>query len=101
MCTDAHKLQGQVHFPSSPRRGGRDNNRISRSNLCGADGVVSKIQQKLLVVTHHPGCAAKVAAQLFLDRAATPPQRGGERALLKSLEQHSVSATTQRRKRKT
>ena len=45
-------------FPSSPRRGGRDTNKISRSLLCGADGVVSKFQQKLLVFTHHRVCAS-------------------------------------------
>jgi hypothetical protein len=47
----------QSLFPSSPRRGGRDINKISRSVLWGADGVVSKFQQKLLV-DHHPVCAS-------------------------------------------
>jgi hypothetical protein len=31
-----------VFFPSSSRRGGRDNNKISRSLVYGADGVVFK-----------------------------------------------------------
>src|SRR5262245_3720049 len=54
---------------------------MAKSTLTGRLVVTtscSKIPQKLLVVTHHPGCAAKDAAQLFLDRAATPPRRGGE-----------------------
>ena len=63
---------------ASSRRGVRDINKISRSVLCGADGVVSKFQQNLFVVDHHPVCAAEDATQLFLDRAATPPRRGGE-----------------------
>ena len=53
-------------FPSSPRRGVRDINKLSRSLLYGADGVVSKFRQNLMVFTNHPGCAAKDAAQLFL-----------------------------------
>src|SRR5215813_9749110 len=34
-------------FPSSPRRGGRDINKISRSLLYGADGVVIKFHRIL------------------------------------------------------
>jgi hypothetical protein len=41
--------------------------------------VVGQFRQKLMVFTHHPVCAAKDATQLFLDRAATPPRRGGEK----------------------
>ena len=33
----------------------------------------------LFVADHHPVCAAKDASQLFLDRAATSPRRGGEK----------------------
>ena len=40
------------------KRGGGDTRKISRSLLCGADGVVTKFQQKLLVFTHHPVCAS-------------------------------------------
>jgi GNAT superfamily N-acetyltransferase len=35
-------------------------------------------QNNLLELDHHPVCAAKDASRLFLDRAATPPRRGGE-----------------------
>src|SRR5215831_15379593 len=35
-------------FPSSPRRGGRDLNKMSRSLLYGADGVVIKFHRILL-----------------------------------------------------
>jgi uncharacterized protein len=41
--------------------------------------VVIKLR-KNCVVEHHPIGAVKDAAQLFFDRAATPPRRGGERA---------------------
>src|SRR5690242_13786982 len=39
--------------------------------------VVSKFQQNLMVFSHHPVCASKVASRL-LYRAAPPPRRGGE-----------------------
>jgi len=34
------------------------------------------------VVIDHPVCGAAVAAQLFIDAAATPPWQGGENAQL-------------------
>src|SRR5215475_1720466 len=85
-----------ANFPSSPRRGGGDHNKISRSLLYGADGVVIKFHRILLNLnTTITGCAlsrlhslrsypsarAKDASRRFLDRAATPPRRprrGGE-----------------------
>ena len=42
------EMQKSVTFPSSPRRGGRDLNKISRSLLYGADGVVIKFHRILL-----------------------------------------------------
>jgi hypothetical protein len=84
---------GGAVFPSSPRRGGRDLNRTSRSLLYGADGVVIKFHKILLSLnTIITGCAlsrlhslrsspsarARDASRRFPDRAATPPQRGGE-----------------------
>src|SRR5215468_3090771 len=76
-------------FPSSPRRGVRDINKLSRSLLYGADGVVSKFRQNLMVFTHHPVCAAKDAAQLFLI-AQTPllGEEGKGAYLLVVLGQH-------------
>src|SRR5215472_5346898 len=65
-------------FPSSPRRGGRDLNKISRSLLSGADGVVMKFRRILLRLNTTPSARAKDASRLFLDCAATPPRRGGE-----------------------
>jgi hypothetical protein len=65
-------------FPLLPEEGWPRHQQISRSLLSGADGVVAKFKQIWLVVDHHPVCAAKDASQLFLDRAATPPPRGGE-----------------------
>jgi hypothetical protein len=69
-------------FPSSSRRGGRDINKLSRSVLSGADGVVTHFLQ----IGHHPVCAAKDAPRLFLNRAATPPRRGGEKLVLNELQ---------------
>jgi hypothetical protein len=53
-----------------------DINKMSRSLYYGADGVVIKFQQNWLVFDHHPVCAAKDAAQLFL--IAQPPLLGEE-----------------------
>src|SRR5262249_42321060 len=44
----------------------------------GADGVVIKFQRNLLRLNTTPSARAKDASRLFLDRAATPPRRGGE-----------------------
>src|SRR5215471_9655231 len=78
-------------YPSSPRRGGRDLNKISRSLLYGAGGVAIKFHRILLSLnTTITGCAlsrlhslrsspsarAKDGSRLF-DRAAAPPRRGG------------------------
>src|SRR5690348_797217 len=65
-------------FPSSARRGGRDLNKISRSLLYGADGVVIKFDRILLRLNTTPSARAKDASRRFLDRADTPPRRGGE-----------------------
>src|SRR5215471_14134843 len=71
-------------FPSSPRRGGRDVNKISRSLLFGADGVVIKFRRILLRLNTTPSARAKDASRRFLDRA-TPPRRGGENSPLRHL----------------
>ena len=42
------RKQRHAIFPSSPRRGGRDINKISRSLLYGADGVVIKFHRMFL-----------------------------------------------------
>jgi hypothetical protein len=55
----------RAFFPSSSRRGGRDINKISRSILYGADGVVIQFQQNLLVFDHHPVCASKGCSAAF------------------------------------
>src|SRR5215831_14893024 len=67
-------------FPSSSRRGVRDLNKILRSILYGADGVVIQFQQNFVVDDHHPVCAAKDATRHLIGRAATPPRRGGEKS---------------------
>src|SRR5262249_4038865 len=72
-------------FPSSPRRGGRDINKISRSLLYGGDGVVIKFHGILLSLNTTPSARAKDASRRFLDRAATPPRRGGETSPLDNL----------------
>src|SRR5215470_12613565 len=79
--------QKQRHaiFPSSPRRGGRDLNKISRSFLCGADGVVIKFHRILLSLNTTPAARAKDASRPYLDRAATPPRGGGENSPLHHL----------------
>src|SRR5215813_8338004 len=59
-------------FPSSPRRGGRDLNKISRSLLYGADGVVIKFDKILLSLDTTPSARAKDALRPDLNRAATP-----------------------------
>src|SRR5262245_217112 len=69
-------------FPSAPRRGGCYIHEISRSLLYGADGVVIKFQTesgRWLITT--PSARANDASRLLIDRAATPPRRGGEKTL--------------------
>src|SRR5262249_26243107 len=51
---------------------------MSRSLLYGADGVVIKFHRILLRLNTTPSARAKDASRRFLDRAATPPRRGGE-----------------------
>src|SRR5215831_8716194 len=72
------ETQRSAIFPSSPRRGGRDLNKISRSLLYEADGVVIKFHRILLRLNTTPSARANDASRRFLDRAATPPRRGGE-----------------------
>ena len=84
--------QRSAIFPSSPRRGGRDLNKISRSLLFGADGVVIKFHRILLRLNTTPSARAKDASRLFLDRAATPPRRGGENGPAPPFEQHPREA---------
>ena len=66
----------RIPIPSSTRRGGRDINKMPRSLLSGADGVVGTA--RLLGISDHPVCRSKVAAQHFFDAAATPPRGGGD-----------------------
>ena len=77
-CGAVAETQSSAIFPSSPRRGGRDLKKISRSLLFGADGVVIKFRRILLRLNTTPSARAKDASQRFFDRAATPPRRGGE-----------------------
>jgi hypothetical protein len=67
-------------FPSSPRRGVCAIKKKLRSILSRADGVVTKHQPIRMVFTHHPGHSIKEAARQFIEVAATPPRRGGERS---------------------
>src|SRR5262249_19019131 len=57
--------KGKNPFPSSPRRGVRDINNLSRSDFSGADGVVTR--QNSLWPHTTPSAL----------RADTPPRRGG------------------------
>src|SRR5437762_12471311 len=52
---------------------------------------VSKCVLKHRLVSDHPVCGASVAAQLFIDAAATPPLQGGECAPLNSSTIHSYA----------
>src|SRR5690349_9801360 len=78
-------MQRSAIFPSSPRRGGRDLNKTSRSLLDGAAGVVIKFHRILLKLNTTPSARLRMLARLFLDRAATPPLRGGENSPLRHL----------------
>jgi hypothetical protein len=62
-------------IPLLQRRGGRDLKKISpKAPLIGADGVVRNVFDHLV-------CASKVASQLSLDRAATPPLEEGNSSI--------------------
>jgi hypothetical protein len=73
--------QFQGIFPSSLRiseEGCPRHNKLSRSILYGADGVVIRFRQKfVLEFTHHPA-RAKDAGRLFLIAQPPLPRRGGE-----------------------
>src|SRR5262249_46303714 len=62
----------QATFPSSPRRGGRDINKISRSLLYGADGVVIKFQENLVVLFLPPRLRGLRMLRSFFLIAQTP-----------------------------
>jgi hypothetical protein len=86
------ETQRSAIFPSSPRRGGRDINKISRSLLYGADGMVIQFHRISLRLNTTPSARAKDASRHFLDRAATPPRRGGENSPLQPFGQQPLSA---------
>src|SRR5215475_3908831 len=71
---------GASFFPSSSRRGVRDLNKMLRSFLCGADGVVISPPSLFWNFITTPSARAKDAARHLIDRAATPPRRGGEKS---------------------
>ena len=79
---------------SPPLRGGVAATLItmSRSFLYGADGVVIKFRRILLRLNTTPSARAKDASRRFLDRAATPPRRGGEDSPLHLLGQQPREA---------
>src|SRR5262245_3927350 len=64
-------------YPSSLRRGGRDINKTLRSLPIWSGRGGDQIPQSLLGLNTTPSARAKDAPRLFLDRAATPPRRGG------------------------
>jgi len=64
------------NFPSAPRRGDRDLNKISRSHLYGAGGVVIKFHRMLLSLNTTTSARANDAGRLFL--IAQPPLLGEE-----------------------
>ena len=73
-------LKRKIRQLSPPLRGGVAATSIKyrAASFPGADGVVIQLRQNFVVNEHHPVCAAEDAAQLFVDRAATPPRGGGE-----------------------
>src|SRR5262249_37669064 len=66
------------NFPLLSEEGWTRPQKISRSLLYGADGVI-KFHGILLRLNTTPSARAKDASRPFLDRAATPPRRGGEK----------------------
>jgi hypothetical protein len=83
-------LLGEL-FPSSQRRGGRDIHKdVAKPPFNGADGVVRPakpyIGAELTTIkasryrarASRPSARNKVASRLIIDRAASPPLRGGE-----------------------
>ena len=66
--------------------------RRREASLARADGVVSKHQQFLLEFSHHPVRSTKEASRYFIDVAATPPRRGGEKSRASAFGQHALWA---------
>jgi hypothetical protein len=70
LFSDTHGERPSCYSPPL-EEGGRDLKKYRRGHpLIGADGVVRHFSD-------HPVCASKVASQLFLYRAATPPLEEG------------------------
>jgi hypothetical protein len=67
---------GASFSPSSSRRRGLDFNKISRSLLYGADGVVSKFRRICLWLTTTPSARLRLLRGFFL--IAQPPLLGEE-----------------------
>src|SRR5213593_3206815 len=65
-------------FPSSQRRGGRDINKMLRSILLRSGRGGQTGETKYCAELTTPSAREKVASQLLVDRAATPPLRGGD-----------------------
>jgi hypothetical protein len=57
----------------------RDQEKSRGASSARADGVVINHQQFLLELTHHPVRFPKDASRYFIDVAATPPRRGGDK----------------------
>src|SRR5262249_51654571 len=74
------------NFPLLSEEGWPRHQQLSRSILIwsGRGGDPNPLEY-LFVSDHHPVCADREAAHLFIDRAATPPRRGGERSLFHRL----------------
>src|SRR5262249_25772449 len=66
-------------FPSLQRRGGRDMKQdIAKPPRDGAAGVVGPAKPRIGAELTTPSARNKVASRLPIDRASTPPLRGGE-----------------------
>jgi hypothetical protein len=65
-------------FPSSPRRGGRDINKLSQSLLCGADGVVTKLRKQICFGLYSPPRLRELRMLRSFLLIAQPPLLGEE-----------------------
>src|SRR5262249_17760811 len=69
---------GQRAFPSSPRRGGRDANKMTRSHISGADGVVGNLELRRYVGDGFTTPSARLRMLRDICLIAPPPLLGEE-----------------------
>jgi hypothetical protein len=80
-------LSYRAELPAWIRRGGRDQRKCREATLAERAGWLIKFQQRIFLEPGRPPvCTRYGSFAKFLERAATPPDPGGESACLKNFD---------------